>query len=57
MPNNNSIRQYLVVNFVLVKTPTVVTSCGTIRAIMEHGTGYTQFFLIFGVNYRYIIDR
>lgn len=23
MPNNNSIRQYLVVNFVLVKTPTV----------------------------------
>lgn len=57
MPNNNSIRQYFVVNFVLVKTPTVVTSCGKIRAIMENGTRYTQFFLIFGVNYRYIIDR
>lgn len=57
MPNNNSIRQYFVVNFVLVKTPTVVTSCGKIRAIMENGTGYTQLFLIFGVNYQYIIDR
>lgn len=30
----------IVVNFVLVKTPTVVTSCGTIRAIMKNGTGY-----------------
>lgn len=45
------------VNFVLVKTLPVVTSCGKIRAIMENGTRNTQFFLLFGVNYQYIIDR